>query len=373
MTGYCRASVIISSYNYAQYLPAAIESALGQTYPNTEVIVVDDGSTDGSGAVITRYGDRVRPVLKGNGGQASAWNAGFRISRGDVICFLDSDDVLLPTAVEEAVGRLRDPAVAKVHWPLWEINAAGEKTGVRVPPRSLPEGDLRGDLIRRGPDCYVTPPTSGNAWSRKFLERVLPMPEAVYRTCPDGYLVLLAPFHGPVARVCEPQGLYRVHERNNLKGIKYREKIRLFDHRCEVLQRLLAGIGIGADPGAWKADYYAWLGRIDRLAGDVAQAVPAGHRLALADEDQLRAEFAGADVLPFPERGGQYWGPPADGEAAVREVEHVRAAGADYLAFAWPAFWWLEYYPGLNRHLRAHSRCVLENDRLVLFDLRDGQ
>src|SRR5436853_5073279 len=105
------ASIVISSYNYGRYLPAAIDSALAQTYAPREVIVVDDGSTDDSRAVIARYGGEVTAVLKENGGQASAFNAGLRASRGEVVCFLDSDDVLLPRAVELAVAALDDAAV----------------------------------------------------------------------------------------------------------------------------------------------------------------------------------------------------------------------------------------------------------------------
>jgi glycosyltransferase involved in cell wall biosynthesis len=91
-------SVIVGNYNYAAYVGEAIESVLAQTHPRVEVIVVDDGSTDGSRAVIERYGDRVRALFKPNAGQGSVYNAGFRMAQGELVLFLDSDDVLLPTA-----------------------------------------------------------------------------------------------------------------------------------------------------------------------------------------------------------------------------------------------------------------------------------
>src|SRR5215469_1766841 len=78
------ASIVISSYNYGRFLPDAIDSALGQTYSRTEVIVVDDGSADHSREVIAGYGERVLPLWKDNGGQASALNAGYRASKGEV-------------------------------------------------------------------------------------------------------------------------------------------------------------------------------------------------------------------------------------------------------------------------------------------------
>src|ERR687885_1217665 len=85
-------SILICNYNYAQYVKEAIDSALNQTYSNTEVIVIDDGSTDNSREIIASYGDKIIPILKQNSGQASAFNVGFAISKGDIICFLDSDD-----------------------------------------------------------------------------------------------------------------------------------------------------------------------------------------------------------------------------------------------------------------------------------------
>src|SRR5262249_21783706 len=162
----------INNYNYGNFLRDAIDSALDQSYPNVEVIVVDDGSTDDSRDVIARYEDRIIPVLKQNGGQASAFNAGFARSRGEVVLFLDGDDMLLSTAVESSLPLFQSPRTVKVHWPLWEIDRHGAKTGGMKPRGALPEGDLREHVIREGPASHASPPTSGNAWARSFLERV---------------------------------------------------------------------------------------------------------------------------------------------------------------------------------------------------------
>lgn len=100
--------------------------------------------------------------------------------------------------------------------------------------------------------------------------------------------------------------------------------------------------------------------------------VPERQTLILADEAELDVgkEIAGRQCIPFTELNGQYNGPPEDDESAVAELETRRAAGASFIAFAWPAFWWLEHYRGLRDYLRSHFRCILENERLVLFDLR---
>jgi glycosyltransferase involved in cell wall biosynthesis len=98
------ASILINNYNYARFLDEAIGSALGQTYPSKEIIVVDDGSTDNSREIISRYGDRIIPILKENGGQASAFNAGVARCQGDILCFLDSDDFFHPDKLERVAA-----------------------------------------------------------------------------------------------------------------------------------------------------------------------------------------------------------------------------------------------------------------------------
>jgi 2-polyprenyl-3-methyl-5-hydroxy-6-metoxy-1,4-benzoquinol methylase len=115
-----------------------------------------------------------------------------------------------------------------------------------------------------------------------------------------------------------------------------------------------------------------WQPLVRRAAGDLERVIPAGATVILVDQDECGPALApGRSVRPFPEHDGQYWGPPADSESAVRELERLRDGGAAYIAFAWPAFWWLDFYAGLTTHLGAHYRRVLSNERLVIFDLRE--
>ncbi len=101
-------SIVINNYNYGHFLREAIDSALQQTYEPLEVIVVDDGSTDESRPIIGEYGDRIIPLLKENGGQASALNAGFARSQGQIVIFLDADDVLHATIAQKVVAVYAD-------------------------------------------------------------------------------------------------------------------------------------------------------------------------------------------------------------------------------------------------------------------------
>src|SRR5450755_4751250 len=98
-----RVSIVINNYNYGEFLGRAVDSSLGQSYGNVEVVVVDDGSSDNSMAVLAAYAGAIKLVPQTNGGQGSAYNTGFRHASGAVIIFLDADDWLYPEAVAEVV------------------------------------------------------------------------------------------------------------------------------------------------------------------------------------------------------------------------------------------------------------------------------
>jgi 2-polyprenyl-3-methyl-5-hydroxy-6-metoxy-1,4-benzoquinol methylase len=111
--------------------------------------------------------------------------------------------------------------------------------------------------------------------------------------------------------------------------------------------------------------------RVRIAAAELAAVVPVGQQVIWVDQEELGpAGAAGRSTIPFTERDGQYWGPPADDAAAIAELLRLRAAGAAFIAFAWPARWWLDHYTGLHQYLRDHYSCVLESERLTVFDLR---
>jgi glycosyltransferase involved in cell wall biosynthesis len=100
-------SAIIPTYNRAHIICEAIDSILMQTYPHIEVIVVDDGSKDDTLARLQQYGDRIRVISQANAGPAAARNRGIAEARGDLIAFLDSDDIWLPTKIERQVALMQ--------------------------------------------------------------------------------------------------------------------------------------------------------------------------------------------------------------------------------------------------------------------------
>jgi glycosyltransferase involved in cell wall biosynthesis len=99
-------SVIIPAYNYAHYLPHAIASVLAQGYPHFELIIVDDGSTDHTAAVVARYPAPVRYLHQTNAGLPAARNTGIRAAQFPLLCFLDADDALAPGLLFKAIDSL---------------------------------------------------------------------------------------------------------------------------------------------------------------------------------------------------------------------------------------------------------------------------
>lgn len=207
-----RVSIIINNYNYARFLGQAIDSSLNQTYSEIEVIVVDDGSQDGSREIILGYGDRIIPVLKPNGGQASAMNAGFQVSTGEIVVFLDADDYLFPHAIDTIVSQWK-PEIAQMQARLESRDAEGNYIDLYPAPEiAFNTGDVTPLLLTKG--RYNTTVTSGASFSRAVLEKILPIPEADFRISADGYLVSIAPFYGQVCAIETPIGVRRKHGEN---------------------------------------------------------------------------------------------------------------------------------------------------------------
>src|SRR5205823_1905667 len=144
-------------------------------YPDVEVVVVDDGSTDDSRDIIRSYGHDIIVELKENGGQTSAMNAGFARSTGDIVCFLAANDSLFPWAAEAADALLSEPDVARAVWRLLVVDPAGH--GLGLLRQETDAQASAAEMLRCGEPAVVPTTTSANAWSRRYLESFLPLPE----------------------------------------------------------------------------------------------------------------------------------------------------------------------------------------------------
>lgn len=362
MAGATACSVVICNHNYEQFVGAAIESALAQRLASIDVVVVDDGSSDRSPEVIEQYSDHVTVVRKANGGQGSAFNVGFAASHGDVVIFLDADDLLEPFAAATAVDALADGAV-KAHWPLQVVDATGVPAGALFPAVPLPSGDLRPLLADTGPGSLHFAPTSGNAFARPFLDSVLPLREAAYRHSPDKYLCWMAMASGEIVSISEPLSRYRRHRANysvhgSTDDLVSRYVVRSEDAFPDVARRL------GLDPAVvvrWRT--HDWWCRLDDARRLIAAHVPEGRPFALLDDFTwaARGTVGGREVRQF-----AVGGPPVDAAGAVEEATGLLASGVQHLVIAEPARWWLEHYTEFATWLDVHAPVVVETAAIQL-------
>ncbi|MEO6186612.1 MAG: glycosyltransferase [Steroidobacteraceae bacterium] len=144
-------STVIPTYNRRVELPRAIDSALAQTHVQQEILVIDDGSTDGTAQMLAeRYADRVRCISRPNGGVSSARNQGMREARGEFIALLDSDDEWMPTKLEKQVALLRShPDWGMVLCDVQRVDPAHRPTDVLRRREAIPrDGDVLLSLLR---------------------------------------------------------------------------------------------------------------------------------------------------------------------------------------------------------------------------------
>lgn len=160
-----KVSVLIPCYNSERFVGEAVQSALDQTYSNIEVVVVDDGSTDGSVDVLRSFGDKIRIETGPNQGACIARNRAFELSDGEYVQYLDSDDRIEPTKVEK---QLRWITSNKADMVLCKIGLFGDEEGPRLEGHQHPEptGDPMLYLAKFGIQ------TASSVWSRDLVDRV---------------------------------------------------------------------------------------------------------------------------------------------------------------------------------------------------------
>jgi len=109
--------------------------------------------------------------------------------------------------------------------------------------------------------------------------------------------------------------------------------------------------------------------QIKRVKENLIRLVPLDEAFIFVDES-LRSLLPHSKALPFLERDGQDWGPPADDTTAIAELERMRQAGAKYIAFAWTSYWWFGHYTGFAKHLGSCHRCVFDSESVKVYSLQ---
>jgi glycosyltransferase involved in cell wall biosynthesis len=210
-------SVLINNYNYGRFIGAAIESVLAQTHGDFELIIVDDGSTDDSRAVIERCSDRrIRTVFQANQGQGAAFQAGFAAASGEAIALLDSDDEWHPEKLAVCAAALsRDPGISLLQHAWDQIDGSGKTLRtIRPQPEGaydpIPDyGRLRFDLPFGPTSCVVGP-------SRFFHD--LRFDPAEWRLAADTPVVAGLSVLGRCHFLPDSLTRYRVHGANGFDG-----------------------------------------------------------------------------------------------------------------------------------------------------------
>ncbi len=229
-------SVVIPAYNCARLLGRAIESALGQTYPNLECIVVDDGSTDGTPEVVTSFGDRVLALRQRNAGASAARNAGIAAARGRYIAFLDADDYWLDTKITNQIEVFRrHPELVLVGCDFgWDYRRDGEPdSGVAFDAERV---EVFRDLTQLLRDPYLGTPTviaeTGAIRAVGGFDVDLPIAEDV-----DLYFKLCA--NRPYAILRQPLARFQLRAGSLTKRLSgYEDNLKVFDRLERTLPEL---------------------------------------------------------------------------------------------------------------------------------------
>ncbi|MHB8124394.1 MAG: glycosyltransferase [Desulfitobacteriaceae bacterium] len=150
-----KVSVVIPTYNHSRYIRESVGSALGQTYPNLEVLVVDDGSTDKTKDVLVNnaYIPQINYIYKTNGGTSSALNAGIARATGEYISWLSADDVFRPEKIARQVAKMEsEPGLGFSYSSFAVIDASGK---IQYEIHSPYYGNKKEMVIRLSEGCFI--------------------------------------------------------------------------------------------------------------------------------------------------------------------------------------------------------------------------
>lgn len=217
-----KVSIVVTNYNYAEFIGDCLQSVSRQTYPDLECIVVDDGSTDNSVAAIRRFIDNdssdvefklVRHEF--SRGQFAAFRTGVEQAGGPFVAFLDADDLLLPDFVSEHVRiHVSGPPVAFTSSNQYQIDSQGQLIGGTHPDLHTQNSYRSVGTVSLRRSFWVWATTSSMMFRRTVLDFVLSDADDAFRKCADNYVCHFADLLGGSILIPSVLGCYRRHQRN---------------------------------------------------------------------------------------------------------------------------------------------------------------
>lgn len=302
-------SILIDTYNHERFIEQAITSVLGQDFPasDREIIVVDDGSTDRTGDIVRKFAPQVRYILKPNGGQGSAFNAGIPECQGEVVSLLDGDDWWVPKKLSRVIPVFTaNSEVGMVgHGNLTMFSDGREFTEVLCEGHRFSLRTVEGaKMFRTRKNFLGTRTTIRSA----ILRKLLPVPEPI-RIEADEFVFTMAAALGEVEILPEALFFYRLHSDNNYSQHSFnaegvRRKQQYIAYLARSLRERLRAIGLGqdvidivAEPVQLEADQL----RLSVDGGSPAETVKtelAIYRLLHTDASWTHRTFKYATLLP---------------------------------------------------------------------------
>jgi glycosyltransferase involved in cell wall biosynthesis len=209
-------SVIIPTHNYGSFIGEAIESILVQDYPqeSIEIIIIDDGSTDNTREVIRKYGERVKYLYSEHKGVAAARNKGVSLAQGEIITFLDADDIWLPARIKRVAETFtRNADVGMVFHNFDVIDSSRRLLYKDFAETFYPLRNRRGPLLSDIIMGRVFCGGSSFSFRSTLLKEICPIPEYIRRGV-DFYLTAIAAAYVQAWHLPDTLGLYRLHHEN---------------------------------------------------------------------------------------------------------------------------------------------------------------
>lgn len=414
-------------YNGDNFLEECMESILAQTFRDFKLIISDNASTDRTESICLRF-SKSDPRIEyyrneKNIGAAPNFNRVFELSNTEYFKWIAHDDVHGPDFVERCVSILEhDASIVLAYTRAVTIDWQGirsrewgappelssDKPAIRFKASLLPPKDpiplpifgvIRSAVLSKTPlqagfagcDLTLLSELSLHGRFHEISEALFLQREHGERA---GHQLSRDPHMASAFWMAEQSKNVELPSWRNVSALrhavaqsplKFRNRLRCYREVLVWMKRqhsdllndlILAGGHLPVAGPIVQTSYKRYLGwkwqrDIQYLSKKIQSLTPENSTLIIVDEGNFDASiFPQRHPIPFLEQDGQYWGPPENDDAAIEAIEQMQENGASFVVVAWPAFWWLDFYREWSEHLNSRYRCIIQNKRIVLFDLR---